>query len=427
MVAILDCGEDVVRHLARLAGRNQHLEYSEAWRWGHWQGHGTDLAVLVTDDGDIRWLGRVQASRAVTSRDRRINVTEIEAIGVLTTEQLRQRLPEAHQDTIQQRGVLAPDAGDAVVAGLRELLPNHHDLLDRLGRPRDDFLPQDSHAELLNQERDAVGVLLDIGLGGTSRRALRSWSAPPADAPFLDGLTNYPALEDHLITRDLERFGGWVEVPGARVGWRAFAEGRKRIFIMNANRTSVEQTLGVDVVYFNEARGSFVLVQYKKMRAESVGVRKELSYRPDSNLTDELERMRRIDDLCQEHPGEFRLLSTACWMKLCNPDPLIDDPAALIKGMYFAREHFEELLRTCQGPRGGTRIGYDNVPRHLNNTTFTELVADGWIGSRGPATDEISWLIRESLETGHAVVVGVQTDQTQLARSQESHTLALEL
>ncbi len=88
---------------------------------------------------------------------------------------------------------------------------------------------------------------------------------------------------------------------------------------MNANRTPVEHTLGVDVVYFNEARGSFVLVQYKKMREEGSDGRKALSYRPDDSLDDELERMRRIDALCMEQSGEFRLLTTACWMKLCNP------------------------------------------------------------------------------------------------------------
>ena len=95
---------------------------------------------------------------------------------------------------------------------------------------------------------------------------------------------------------------------------------------------------------------------------------------------------------------------------MCDPDPRIEDAASLIKGMYFAREHFEELLSSCHGPRGDTRIGYDNVRRHFDNTMFTELVANGWIGSRGPATTAIGQLIRESPETGHAVVVGVQSD-----------------
>lgn len=267
-----------------------------------------------------------------------------------------------------------------------------------------------AHAELLSQERDAAGMLLDIGLGGTSRKALREWAPPAADAPFLHGMRNYSALEDHLIDHDVGRFLAWVQVPNVRVGWHTFTEGRRQIFIMNANRTAVERTLGVDVVYLNQTTRSFILVQYKKMRRESTGRGDSLFYRPDDDIDAELKRMARIDELCARVNGDFRLLPSACWMKLCEPDPNIIDPATLIKGMYFAREHFLELMTSCKGPRGGTRIGYENAPRYLNNTMFTNLVADGWIGSSGPATKEIERLIRDSLETGHAVMVGIQGD-----------------
>lgn len=43
------------------------------------------------------------------------------------------------------------------------------------------------------------------------------------------------------------------------------------MFVMNANRTPVERTLGVDLVYWNEQERAFVLVQYKKMVRRRVG------------------------------------------------------------------------------------------------------------------------------------------------------------
>ena len=132
-------------------------------------------------------------------------------------------------------------------------------------------------------------------------------------------------------------------------------------------------------------------------------------YRPDRNLADELKRMTAIDRLCETQSGDFRLLPTPCWLKLCRFDAQIRDPAAFIGGMYLARSHFEDLLNKSAGPRGGKLLTYDNVPRHVTNTLFTDLVKDGWIGSRGAATDQIEQLIRESLETRHAVVVGIQT------------------
>jgi hypothetical protein len=73
------------------------------------------------------------------------------------------------------------------------------------------------------------------------------------------------AHEDALISYDTGRFRRWTEVPSARVEWRVFGSGDKKIFIMNANTKPVEHSLGVDLVYFNESRRSFVLVQYKKM------------------------------------------------------------------------------------------------------------------------------------------------------------------
>jgi hypothetical protein len=77
--------------------------------------------------------------------------------------------------------------------------------------------------------------------------------------------------------------------------------------------------------------------------------------------------------------------------------------------MYFAREHFEELLQTCRGPRGGVGLTYDNTSRHLSNTMFIELVRDGWIGSRGAATKQLQSLVQESITTGHAVMFGIQS------------------
>ena len=41
-----------------------------------------------------------------------------------------------------------------------------------------------------------------------------------------------------------------------------------------------------------------------------------------------------------------------------------------------------------------------------------KLVRDGWIGSTGAGTQQVRELIRESIETRHAVLFGVQSDPT---------------
>jgi hypothetical protein len=407
MVAIMELDSQVRKHLRKQAERGKPAEYSEAWREEQWPDSRSHLAVLVADNAVVR-VGRVRAGQGVTSRDRRVTVAEISEIRPpISVDELKEFLVDEYRHIVDRRGLLLPGEDPALIEAILSVQPGLEGLISHLGRPDVATSENDHRAEVLNQQRDAVGVLIDIGIGGEGKKVLRSWVEPAADAPFLEGLSNL-ALEDDLIGHDIERFGSWVEVPNARVGMKVFREGNRRMFVMDANRTPIEQTLGVDVVYFNEARDSFVLVQYKKMRPDSKGGKGRQYYRPDEGLDKELRRMRAVDELCGPVAGEFRLYPMPCWMKLCDPDPRIDDQAALIKGMYLAREHFEELMNTCKGPQGGIRFGYDNVSRYLNNTTFTDLVRDGWIGSRGPATKEIQRLIRASLDSGKAVVVGIQ-------------------
>ncbi|WP_432198789.1 hypothetical protein [Streptomyces sp. bgisy027] len=83
--------------------------------------------------------------------------------------------------------------------------------------------------------------------------------------------------------------------------------------------------------------------------------------------------------------------------------------------LYLTREHFQELLQHPEalGPSGGTRIVEESVPRYLNNTTFTTLLRDGWIGTRGTGWDYVIDLIRESLSAGGpgSVVVGMHRSE----------------
>jgi hypothetical protein len=294
-----------------------------------------------------------------------------------------------------------------------ELRPSVADLIERFQQPSSLRLPGGRRGEILSQERDGLGLLLDIG--GVGRSVLRAWTPPPIGVPFLDGMPATSALEDHLIAHDINRFSDWLSVPNSDVAWRAYESRGRRMFVMNANRTPVERTLGVDVVYWNEQEKAFVLVQYKKMSRVSYGKhpsgvdRHRDVFRPDPNLAAELKRMTAIDAVCESQPGDFRLLPTPCWLKLCRFDAQIRDPTALIGGMYLARSHFEELLNKSPGPRGGKQLTYDNVPRHVTNTMFIDLVKDGWIGSRGAASGQIEGLIQESLETRHAVVFGIES------------------
>jgi hypothetical protein len=357
----------------------------------------------VDEEEAIRWLGRAQGGPIITNRERRVEVVDIEDFGELLLDDLRQRLPNRYKNRLDS-GVLPPATGMAVVQSLIEMYPHLAETVDRLSRPKRFRLPSGARGRILNEQRDGLGLLLDIG--GIGREPLRDWAPPPATASFLEGTTRRFVSEETLINHDLGRFPGLAQALGAEVDWQVFEGHRRQMFVMNANMEPVESTLGVDVVYFNETFKSFVLVQYKRLVKKPDSDESGLWYRPDSNLSTELEKMGMVDSLYGSREGDFRLFGQACWVKLCDPSAT-QDPLQLIKGMYLAREYFIELLDVCKGPHGGVRLGYDNVPRHITNTLFVQLVKDGWIGTSGTGTEELGEVIRTVLENRHALVLGV--------------------
>jgi hypothetical protein len=125
----------------------------------------------------------------------------------------------------------------------------------------------------------------------------------------------------------------------------------------------------------------------------------------DSHITGQLDRMRAVDEKCLQSalPGDdYRLSAAPCWIKLCRSENVIPRTDELIRGMYLTRAYFQRLKddpeTPCRGERGAVRFSYGTVPRYLDNTTFAQLVADGWIGSSGTGTG----LIKEQIEASRA-------------------------
>ena len=136
------------------------------------------------------------------------------------------------------------------------------------------------------------------------RSELLLWREPAAPSSFLAGLQPRAPIEDRLIDYDASVFDGWKLVERDAVGRAVFAEGQNLLTVINVNRSAIERTLGVDLVYFNHRFRSFVLVQYKRMRRESG----RSVYRPDKGLEKELRRMRELPlSPDSEDPTQYRL------------------------------------------------------------------------------------------------------------------------
>ncbi|OON27064.1 hypothetical protein BSA16_33955 [Micromonospora sp. Rc5] len=442
---------------------------SFAYRIFPWESNRWHVGVLLAESGNeltVVGVGLVHRGRQAATYERNVDVEDVTATSAqIHVTRIKDRLG-GFADAVSQDGPITEARGrrllDALVAESPDLKP----VIARLVRRISDSVTAGTAGELQGLQKDGTGVLLMAR--GMDRSELRQYVPQPAGTPFIAGVSGasmiepgpdqvvLPSIEtlryqklrtdpepelnpedpreeslqlgkiteDQLINHDADRvpFQDWFRLHDQRVGWRTFTDGFKRMEIFNANRSDAEHEMGIDLIYHNVAHDSFVMIQYKRMRPEA-----DLVYRPDHNLSSELERMAQVDEECRKHDidpsDDVRLLSTPCMVKLCAPQTVVQDSIELITGMYLSREHFETLLSSplCQGPRGGVCMTFGNVPRYLNNTTFAELLGAGWIGSRGRGSDYVGQQIAASLEAGRSVVAGI--DRTpRIARNRRSRS-----
>ncbi|WP_189822665.1 hypothetical protein [Streptomyces finlayi] len=248
-------------------------------------------------------------------------------------------------------------------------------------------------------------------MAGFDPDQISGWtSSEDSNQSFIERLQHRdgPSHEDDMISHDAQRFRDWLGPEDwlHRAAFTAFSQDGQRLVIYNANRKAAEKTLGVDLIYFHEARDSFILVQYKRMTREG---NSEWKYYPngDENLKGQLERMRAIDDECGrllKDSDDYRLNSKPSWLKLCHADSILMDAKTLTSGMYLAREYFDQLFTRANSAGQVRAFSRKTVERYLDNTEFTELVAGGWIGSSGYGSAGVKKQLEVSLDGGREIV-----------------------
>ena len=374
------------------------------------------VALTDNDESDpeprIEFLALLRRGRISTSLNRTMTLEWFEPIDPLPVEELRQALPIRLQRHFSM-GKNPRTTWAAALEALAELRPSIVGSLEKLRtalRPPG-WAADSEAASTVVYERDAMW--LAASLAGIERRHLTVRGAPAQPAPFLQGLPEARVREDAVIEHDARVFGDWDLIKRHQIGAVEFANRRgDRLTVINANRHPIESTLGVDLLYYTHSYDAFVLVQYKSLRKEDSG---KFVYRPrsDSSLAKELARMqsaRRGRTWTGDLAG-YRLDSQPFYFKFCRNVTYEPMSQSMTKGMYLPLDYWDVLAASSElsGPRGGIVVSYDTVPRYLTNDAFVELVEDGWIGSRYGDSDEISVIVRASLDDGHSLLLATHT------------------
>jgi hypothetical protein len=186
-----------------------------------------------------------------------------------------------------------------------------------------------------------------------------------------------------------------------------------RLTVIMANRLPLEQQTGADLIYFNEAYRSFVMVQYKAM--EKGNEQAEFRWQEGDQFVQEIERM---DALLAElskiqsgnDPDGFRFSENPFFLKFCPRVVLNPDDKGLFKGIYlpldlWKRAHAAGRLK---GKKGGNLLTFKNIGRRINNSEFVGLVAGSWVGTSIEQSVVLIPLIREVLASGKTVTFAIK-------------------
>jgi hypothetical protein len=375
-------------------------------------------------DGFITHLALGRPGHHAATEMKRLNLEGLTRLAMpVAHAAILERVPKRFQPHIAQRfaegGLLPSGSFGAVVDALRELLPESNRLLERFSARR-----RAEIAELGSAARRALAyqketVATALALADLDTRELQDWR-PRLETgrvqSFLDGLPQARLREDQMLINDLQNFPGFDLVRTAQHAAAVFTNDKVNLTVVMANRTALERQTGADLIYRNETYGSFVIVQYKAMEEESGAPRFRL---PNEQLAAELTRMEELwRELQRGEPDSrlhgYRLKDNPFFLKLCPRIVFDPDDASLIKGMYLPLEYWRRLEadESIEGRFEGRGVTFDNAGRYLNNTSFAELVANGWIGTTLSQTAILDPVIHQILESGRTVTIAIKRELT---------------
>lgn len=385
-----------------------------------------ELAIISLSNDTADYLAVATKGRMVATDQISIALSNFVPLGAMPLEKLAAALPRrfASKLPIPVTRIWRPPPG---------LWENLLDAVGRTGKTTKNDLSQLQRLVASSREsgskreggldvfeRDAIATALQTWGGvGYRKKILRHVQPSGTEvAPFLRRLDSTSLREDPQINHDHAVFPGMDVARRYQVGAIVLENNGEQLTILNCNRQPLEETLGVDLIYYNHRFHSFVLVQYKRMISRRGG---PAVYRPTGDLNHQLEmdRMRKTSKVLAAVPkkrrkkiDECRLSSRPFYFKLCEAHVKSPLDVGMVSGMYIPLDVWTRLLKSkkARGKRGGVAVGWDNCERRFSNSEFTSLLRSGWIGSSSGASDKLATVVEEVLGKKHMLVLAATSE-----------------
>lgn len=380
------------------------------------------VCFLISQERLITHVARGRRGTRAGTDLRRLNVYGTEKLrSPIVVDRVLERIPRRLRPSVAGRlsngGLLTPKGFSAVVEALRDLDHGSTAILDRFSRARAFRMGQLSPEARTALAFQKEAVVTALAIAGLDRESVQEWTPPdaPATRSFLDGLPTARLREDPMVVHDLFNFPGFDFVKMLPYNAAVFESDQARLTVVLANRQPLERQTGTDLIYYNETFHCFVMVQYKAMEHDHEdGAAFRL---PNAQLSAEVGRMDTLLAALRTYTPDnsrdgFRFSDNPFFLKLCPRMVFNPDDVGLVPGMYLPIDYWKALVRepAVLGPRGGQRVTYENVGRYLDNSSFISLVAKAWVGTTVTQSSVLAAVIRETLESGKAVVIAVKNE-----------------
>ena len=260
--------------------------------------------------------------------------------------------------------------------------------------------------DLMAQQKDAIQIAFNCTFDTKEKRL--DYKLPNPGQKPKDILKCFPN-EDSCIYHDMLKFGYWHEIQGEiNPISRTFKHGKKVLKITNVNRTKIEKTLGIDLIYYNHGYQAFIMVQYKLWQQSSG----KYFYRADNQYDKDIERIKNAGLLIDKE-SNFNLRNNAFlqrinespfYFKLCKPTELSYNNE-MIGGSYIHYSYLDRIMQLRLGERGGRVVFENQLLNDINNQLFIDLIKNGLIGSIGIDNTQLNKMVEYLLNQGNSVML----------------------
>ena len=382
------------------------------------------LAVFASfEDGSITHIADGKKGRSAGTGLVRLNLEDLQPLERSAAfdeilSKMDKRVRRHLQRRFDQGGLLPPKTLSAFVNLITELDASVGPRLARFSARRARTLERlDSRArENLAYQKEALGLALSIA--GLPKDDLLTWQPLDDDQhSFVDGLPEAQVREDAMLLADFSTLPGFqstgeVTRHASRV-FTSIQDPSVRLTVIMANRLPLEQQTGADLIYYNEAYRSFVMVQYKAM--EKRGKVNEFRWQPRGQFSDEIGRMdtllRELRKMPSGHdPDGYRFTDNPFFLRFCPRVVFNPDDTGLFNGIYLPLDLWKraDAAGNFRGKRGGKVLTHEKVGRWITNSEFVMLVAESWVGTSIEQSSMLGDLIRRVLATGKTVAIAIQ-------------------